>query len=59
MSNGEGDRPVEREEVPFRLVTADGDTVELSYSSPRKASEHDELSVIGELPELVRGQPGT
>ena len=27
-----------REQVPFRLRTADGDTVELTYSSPRAAS---------------------
>ena len=31
-----------REAVPFRVRTADGDTVELTYSSPRPAATHDE-----------------
>src|SRR5436190_662348 len=35
-----------REAVPFRVRTADGETVELSYSSPRPAATHDEQAVI-------------
>jgi hypothetical protein len=40
----------EREEVPFRVICADGTAVELSYSSPRPAEEHDELAVLETLP---------
>ena len=32
----------QRESVPFRIRTADGDAIELTYSSPRAAAEHDE-----------------
>ena len=39
----------ERESVPFRVRTADGDSVELTYSSPRPAASHDELSVLETL----------
>ena len=47
----------EREEVPFRVRTADGDTIELSYSSPRPAAEHDELAVLESLPWFEPGKP--
>lgn len=30
-----------RESVPFRVVTADGETIDLSYSSPRSAAEQE------------------
>jgi N-dimethylarginine dimethylaminohydrolase len=46
-----------REQVPFRLRTADGDTVELSYSSPRRGAEHDETAVVSELPWYEPGKP--
>ena len=46
-----------REQVPFRLRTADGDTVELSYSSPRRGAEHDESAVVSELPWFEPGKP--
>ncbi len=46
-----------RESVPFRLRTADGDTVELTYSSPRPAAEHDELALLETLPWFEPGKP--
>lgn len=46
-----------RESVPFRLTTADGDTVELSYSSPRSAAGHDEQAVLDSLPWYEPGKP--
>jgi N-dimethylarginine dimethylaminohydrolase len=46
-----------RESVPFRLVTADGDTVDLSYSSPRPAAEHDEEALLAETPWFEPGKP--
>src|SRR3954471_12911106 len=45
-----------RESVPFRVRTADGDTVELTYSSPREAANHDELAVLETLPWFERGK---
>ena len=44
-----------RESVPFRVRTADGDSVELTYSSPREAATHDELAVLETLPWFERG----
>ena len=46
-----------RESVPFRVRTADGDTVELTYSSPREAATHDELAVLETLPWFEPGKP--
>jgi hypothetical protein len=51
------DRTTTREQVPFRVRTADGDTVELSYSSPRRAETHDERAVIESLPWFESGKP--
>ncbi len=45
------------ESVPFRVRTADGDSVELTYSSPREAATHDELAVLETLPWFERGKP--
>ena len=39
-----------REAVPFSVVDASGTRTELTYSSPRSALEHDEVSVLDELP---------
>lgn len=50
-------QPTEREVVPFRVRTADGETIDLSYSSPRRAAEHDELAVLEELPWFESGKP--
>ena len=47
----------EREEVPFRVVRADGAEIELSYSSPRQAEEHDELELVETLPWFEPGKP--
>lgn len=47
----------ERESVPFRVVTAEGETHELTYSSPRRAGEHDEMRVLQELPWFEPGKP--
>src|SRR5262245_60317351 len=46
-----------RESVPFQVVTADGETVELAYSSPRPAGEHDETAVLETLPWFEPGKP--
>ena len=51
------DRPATREQVPFRVRTADGDTVDLSYSSPRSAETHDEMAVLESLPWFESGKP--
>ena len=46
-----------RESVPFRVRTADGETVELSYSSPRSAASHDERALLESLPWFETGKP--
>jgi hypothetical protein len=46
-----------RESVPFRVRTADGESVELTYSSPREAATHDELAVLETLPWFEPGKP--
>jgi N-dimethylarginine dimethylaminohydrolase len=46
-----------REAVPFRVVTADGKTIEMTYSSPRPAAGHDEMKVLRELPWFEPGKP--
>ena len=46
-----------REAVPFRVRTADGATVELAYSSPRPAEQHDEREVLETLPWFEPGKP--
>jgi hypothetical protein len=50
------EKPV-REAVPFRIRTADGETVELDYSSPRPAETHDETAVLESLPWFETGKP--
>jgi N-dimethylarginine dimethylaminohydrolase len=47
----------EREEVPFRVVRSDGTAIDLSYSSPRTADEHDERAVLETLPWFEPGKP--
>lgn len=46
-----------RESVPFRLCTAEGERIELSYSSPRPAADHDEQTVLETLPWFQAGKP--
>ena len=46
-----------RELVPFRVRTADGREVELEYSSPRLAEDHDERAVLETLPWFEPGKP--
>ena len=53
----EGIEASAREEVPFRVVRADGTEVTLSYSSPRPADEHDEMALLETLPWFERGKP--
>jgi len=53
----ETEQATRRESVPFRLRTADGDTLELSYSSPQNAATHDEHSVLETLPWFEPGKP--
>ena len=50
-------RSTTREEVPFRVVRADGAQIELTYSSPRRADEHDETAVVETLPWFEHGKP--
>src|SRR5918911_1518399 len=47
----------DREEVPFRIVRADGTTHDLTYSSPRRADEHDERALLETLPWFEPGKP--
>ena len=47
----------DREAVPFRVVDADGQVTELTYSSPRIAAEHDEVDAVSQLPWFDAGQP--
>src|SRR5215217_4471292 len=46
-----------RELVPFSLRTADGRDIELMYSSPRVAEEHDERELLESLPWFESGKP--
>lgn len=46
-----------RESVPFSLLTADGERIELSYSSPHPAEAHDEEAVRGSLPWFEPDKP--
>jgi N-dimethylarginine dimethylaminohydrolase len=46
-----------REAVPFSVIDATGKRTELTYSSPRAAAEHDEVSVLEALPWFDSGQP--
>ncbi len=55
MLKEEGTRT--REGVPFTVRTAGGETIELTYSSPRVADEHDELEVLESLPWFESGKP--
>ena len=47
----------DREEVPFRIVRADGTALDLTYSSPRHAEEHDERALLETLPWFESGKP--
>jgi N-dimethylarginine dimethylaminohydrolase len=47
----------QRESVPFRVVTSSGEAIELDYSAPRRADEHDEMAVLEELPWFEPGKP--
>jgi hypothetical protein len=40
-----------------RVISADGSAIELTYSSPRPAAEHDEATVLDQLPWFEPGQP--
>jgi N-dimethylarginine dimethylaminohydrolase len=51
------DAAATRERLPFKIVDADGHTTELTYSSPHPAADHDEQSVLDELPWFEAGQP--
>lgn len=46
-----------RESVAFRVRTADGVAVDLTYSSPRAAETHDEHAVLETLPWFEPGKP--
>jgi N-dimethylarginine dimethylaminohydrolase len=52
-----GDAGATGEEVPFRIVRADGAEIELTYSSPRRAADHDEMAVLETLPWFEPGRP--
>jgi N-dimethylarginine dimethylaminohydrolase len=52
-----GDAGATGEEVPFRIVRADGAEIELTYSSPRRAADHDEMAVLETLPWFEPGKP--
>lgn len=50
-------RATAREQVPFKLVDADGQCTELTYSAPSGAVDHDEERVLSELPWFEDGKP--
>ena len=47
----------EGETVPFRVITAKGETIDLPYYSPHKASSHDEAALLKTLPWFEEGKP--
>ncbi len=53
----EAEKTAAREAVPYRVVDADGNVVDLTYSSPRPAADHDEEAVLAELPWFESGKP--
>src|SRR5919199_3695948 len=53
----EVDAVARRESVPFRVVDADGNVIDLTYSSPRPEAEHDEMAVLETLPWFESGKP--
>jgi len=57
MSVKSSDAAAARERLPFKIVDADGQTTELTYSSPHAAADHDEQQVLDELPWFDAGQP--
>lgn len=46
-----------RESVPFRVINADGKVFDLSYSSPYRAEDHDEMKLLRTLPWFEPGKP--
>ncbi|MGI0078183.1 MAG: dimethylarginine dimethylaminohydrolase family protein [Nitrososphaerales archaeon] len=50
-------RSIARERVPFRVISADGDVTELTYSSPAISKTHDEMNVLKKLPWFESGKP--
>ncbi len=57
MSVKSSDAAATRERVPFKVIDADGHATELTYSAPHPAADHDEQSVLDELPWFDAGQP--
>jgi N-dimethylarginine dimethylaminohydrolase len=57
MSVKSSDAAATRERLPFKVIDADGHTTELAYSSPHPAADHDEQTVLEELPWFDAGQP--
>src|ERR1051325_578895 len=47
----------QRELVPFRVRTSDGQSIELGYSSPRPAADHGERAGLEALPWFESGKP--
>jgi N-dimethylarginine dimethylaminohydrolase len=50
-------KEMDRENVPFKVITADGETISLPYYSPRKAGSHNELKLLKDLPWFEQGKP--
>ena len=48
---------ITREAVPFRVIDADGHATELTYSSPRRPDEHEEMAVLDRLSWFEPGRP--
>ena len=51
------ERRATREDVQFRVVRSDGAEIELTYSSPRNAEDHDEVALLETLPWFEHGKP--
>jgi N-dimethylarginine dimethylaminohydrolase len=46
-----------RQDIPFRVINADGHATELTYSSPSSPAGHDEMAVLDRLPWFEPGRP--
>lgn len=51
------ERRATREDVRFGVVRSDGAEIELTYSSPRNAEDHDEVALLETLPWFEHGKP--
>jgi N-dimethylarginine dimethylaminohydrolase len=56
LTKSKSRKAASRETLPFRIVTAEGDSIDLPYYSP-KTKNHNELSSLKKLPWFEEGKP--